>query len=87
MYSRISAIFADFQPITRTELSPEPIPSTKRPPVSSSTAAAADAVTVTWRVTGLLTLVPSTIRDVARPMAPMVTHTSRHSSWESGTHA
>ena len=35
-----------FQPITRTELSPMPIPSTNRPLVSSSTAAAADAVTV-----------------------------------------
>jgi len=48
---------------------------------------AAEVVPTGWRVTGLLTLVPSRIRDVRAPMAPMVTHTSRHRSWESGTHA
>ena len=50
-------------------------------------AAAADAVTVACRVTGFVTLVPSTMREVFPATAPKVTQTSRHRSWESGTHA
>ena len=73
--------------MTRTELSPVPMPRMIRPPLSSSIVAAADAVTVAWRVSGLVTLVPSTIVVVRAAATPRVTQTSRLSSWLSGTHA
>jgi hypothetical protein len=73
--------------MTLTLLSPVPMPSTKRPGHTSSTAAAADAVTVACRVTGLVTLVPSTIRSVLGAAAPSVTHGSRHNNWLSGIQA
>jgi hypothetical protein len=50
-------------------------------------AAAAEAVTVTSRVSGLVTLVSRMILEVRAAMTPSVTHRSRHSSCESGIQA
>ena len=58
-----------------------------RPSLTSSMAAAAEAVTVTSRVSGLVTLVPRMILEVRAAMTPSVTHRSRHRSCESGIQA
>ncbi len=62
---------------------PAPTPSTKRPPDSSWTVAAAIAVTVGVRDWSVTTPVPSRTRSVAAPNPVSVVNASR--AWISGT--
>jgi hypothetical protein len=58
------AIGVGLRPITRTALSPRPMPMTMRPPEMSCSVAWAEAVTAGSRVTGLVTHMPMRIVDV-----------------------
>ena len=63
-HTRMVAAVAGFSPMFRTALSPAPSPRTARPPDSSSMLAIAPAVTVGWRVIGLVTPGPIFARAV-----------------------
>jgi hypothetical protein len=61
------------------------MPRTERPPLSMLSEMAAFTVTAGWRVTTLVTPVPSFTRLVATAHAASVTHTSFQIIWESPT--
>ena len=61
------------RPIGRTALSPRPMPRTMRPGCIWASVPKPLAVTVRWRVKGLVTAEPNTIRSVAA--SPRVAYT------------
>ena len=61
--ARSDATELGFSPSASSGRSPAPIPRIIRPPEISSTVAAAAAVIAGWRVSGLVTAVPSRSRD------------------------
>ena len=65
MASSVCASVVGFLPSTRCAESPRPIPQIVRFPYMSLSVANSEAVTVGSRVTGLVTIGPTTIRSVA----------------------
>ena len=65
MASSVWASVVGFFPSTRWAESPRPMPQIVRLPNMSLSVANSDAVTVGSRVTGLVTIGPTTIRSVA----------------------
>ena len=68
-----SATLAGRSPASRTAVSPAPRPSSSRPSASSSTVAIDEAVTVGWRITGLVISTPMPMRLVARAANAIIT--------------
>ncbi len=71
------------RPCTRTAESPRPIPQTVRLPCISLSVACSDAITVQSRVAGLVTIGPTTSRDVRASTCERITYGSCQSTCES----
>ena len=79
------AIVVGGLPRTRRAESPRPIPRSIRPPLTSSSAASADAVTDGSRVAGFVTQVPRRSRSLAWAISVRRTYGSRHRTCESNS--
>ena len=78
-----SARVAVGRPAVLTEVKPTPTPMIMRPCDSSCRVAMALAVTLAWRVTGLVTPVPRRMRDVDAAATPSSVYISRQIICES----
>ena len=74
--SAISATVAGLQPRVLTALSPDPTPRIPRPPDMSWIVSMALAVTLGWRVRGLVTPGPIRMREVFTAHAAAIAHRS-----------
>ncbi len=81
-----SAMRAGRRPSSVTGRSPAPTPRMARPPVSSSSVAAATAARAGWRVRGCVTAVPRWMRSVRPASAPSRVQQSREWRLESVSH-